>query len=420
MVMGPGVVLDVTAFISAQEFVSAQNQHKEPEDPFARQCFVEIVQSLIFQPTIWVLHPTLPSPTPSDFGSEPFLLQELFRASVVLPLRLAGTETRQLRAAEELALDQLETKGVETLLRFVHELVECDNEQRELRRGVPLGDRLVGWAAFQARRVRHAPGHHSVRIHTPDGIEEDPFGDWSRHTARAVRGALRDIAGKEDADYLIATLARALRYQARAAIKQIPYQPHPLRRDFALTFALGDQGMESDHVFKLVQAVRGIYDSLSDAAGKANPYRLGLFELELPLLGGRLWSQDDTDRMDDRAWISFVSERICEYRRHASDLRSAIDRCVGEEDYLRVHRDLEEVKRQLLERLGLKNVELAPLERELVQGVASVAESAPGVPKVGGVWLSMRSLGRRFTFSGKDYQKFLYREFLEAWKRSGN
>jgi len=417
---GRGVVLDVTSFISAQEFIAAQNRHEEPEDPFARQCFVEVVQSLIFQPVVWVVHPTLLLPSHSDFGSEPSLLQELFRADAVRPLRLGEMEAGRLRAAEDLALDQLETNGVETLLRFIQQVVECDHAQRELGKGLPLADRLVAWTSFQARRVRHVPGHHSVRIHTPDGIEEDPFGDWSRHTARAVRGRLREVAGDEDAKYLITTLARALRYQARAAIRRIPYQPHPLRRDFALTFALADQGVESDNVFRLVQAVRGIYASMSEAAGETGTHRLQLLELELPLLGGRLWGQEDIGRMDDHAWVRLVAERISEYRRRAADLRQAIDRCVAEEDYLRIDRDLAEVKQQLLERLGLKGVDLAPLEKELVQSVASVAESAPGVPKVGGVWLGIRSLGRRLTFSGRDYQKFLYKEFLEAWKRSGN
>jgi hypothetical protein len=60
------------------------------------------------------------------------------------------------------------------------------------------------------------------------------------------------------------------------------------------------------------------------------------------------------------------------------------------------------------------------MERELVGTVASVAEAAPGVPKVSGLWFSARTLGKQFAFTGaQPFQRFLYREFVDAWKRAG-
>ncbi|MEO3790892.1 hypothetical protein ABGB14_11795 [Nonomuraea sp. B10E15] len=126
----------------------------------------------------------------------------------------------------------------------------------------------------------------------------------------------------------------------------------------------------------LIQAVRGIHDSLRDAAG-GDEYRLQLLQLELPLLGGRLWSRTDAGRRDDHSWIRFVSARVQEYRERATTLRQAVEQCVTDEDSIRLARDIEDVKRQLLER-------------------------------------------KQCAFSGaQPYQRFLYREFVDAWKRAG-
>ena len=60
------------------------------------------------------------------------------------------------------------------------------------------------------------------------------------------------------------------------------------------------------------------------------------------------------------------------------------------------------------------------MEKDLVAGVASVIEAAPGVPKVSGIWLGARSLRKYVGRPGQQpFQQFLYKEFVSAWKRSG-
>ena len=56
------VLIDVTSLIGAEEFILAQNNRRALGDPFGRQCFVEIIQSLIFMSRVYVAHPTLPTP----------------------------------------------------------------------------------------------------------------------------------------------------------------------------------------------------------------------------------------------------------------------------------------------------------------------------------------------------------------------
>jgi hypothetical protein len=144
-----------------------------------------------------------------------------------------------------------------------------------------------------------------------------------------------------------------------------------------------------------------------------------ILELELPLLGGRLWNADEAGKLADDDWIEYVADKVAEYRDSAQELRSAIERCVTAEDYLRLVRDIDEVRHRLTERLGLRSVQLSPVERELVASVASVSESLPGIPKVSGLWLGVRSIEKRYVFGGDPFQRFLYKEFVKAWKRAG-
>jgi hypothetical protein len=71
------VLVDVTSLIGAEEFVLAQNNGRPLGDPFGRQCFVEVVQSLIFMSHVYVAHPTLAAPRDTDFGEQPRLLRAL-------------------------------------------------------------------------------------------------------------------------------------------------------------------------------------------------------------------------------------------------------------------------------------------------------------------------------------------------------
>jgi hypothetical protein len=192
-----------------------------------------------------------------------------------------------------------------------------------------------------------------------------------------------------------------------------------MRRDFLLTFELTRGGAESTFILDVIKVVRGIQASLLAAGGESIASRLQILEVELPLLGGRLWESADVGKRSDIDWIEFVADKIAEYRERAQDLRAAIERCVAAEDYLRLVRDIGAVRQKLMERLGLRSVDLSPVERDLVNSVASVTESVSGVPKVSGLWIGIRAVEKRYVFSGEPFQRFLYKEFVKAWKRSG-
>ncbi len=411
------VLLDVTTVIGAEEFIKASNKLTEPGDPFARQAFVELVQSLIFMTRVLVAHPTLSTPRPEDFGRRPWLLQTLMSAGLVQPLQLDMVVTPRAADLEQQTLSDLQSwQGNKALAQFIEQTIVCDREQVGMHNS--LSARIRGWAEFQAAQVRSADGHR-VRIDTTDGIEKDNFGVWARAAAIVLQGALQQIYPAGEEPYVAATLARGLKYRARADSAGLLYQSHPMRRDFLITFDLARDGVTASIVLDVIKAVRGIQRSLASLVDESQTHRVELVELELPLLGGRLWKADEVGQLAEHAWIELITGRILEYRDRAAGLRHAIEQCVGQEDYLRLVRDIDGAKRELLERLGIRQVEVSPVERDLVNGVASVAESVPGMPKVSGLWLGARKAGRQLMGSGTSVQRFLYKEFAHAWKQAG-
>jgi len=412
------IVLDVTSFISAEDFILSQNQGALPLDPFARQCYAEVVQSLIFFDEVAVPHPTRLDPRPDDYGSQPRLLRLLFELGIVTPLAFSTSEARKLAGVEQSLLNALDMRGAALLQSFVDKTAICDREQRAQGGAQPMLHKIVDWSNFQESQVRRTHGSHLVRINTTDGVEADPFGDWARGSARLLEGELQRLLPHQDAQlHLTATLARSLRYVAKANVKQLAYQAHPLRRDFCVAFDMADGGASDLEILDVIREIRGIHRGLQVAGGLKHRDRLRLLELELPLLGGRLWTSRERGRYDDERWLQLTCGRLNEYRDRASKLRQAISRCIFEEDKLRMKLDLDRVRERLLQDLGLKAAELNDTERELIRDVATVADTAIGLPIVKPLLIGGRIFGRKLATTSNAYQKFVYREFIGAWKR---
>lgn len=418
MRQGSRMVLDVTSFISAEEFIVSQNRGEQPLDPFARQCYAEVVQSLIFFDQVLVPHPTRLDPRPEDYGSQPRILRHLFDLGIVAPLSFTAPEARLLTRVEDRVIDSLKTDGVVSLLSFIEKTARCDEEQQARGGQQQMLRKIIDWNEFQQERVRQPGDHHRTRIATADGIEADPLGDWARASATVMEGQLRKLVpDKESQLHLTATLARSLRYVARANVKKLAYQAHPLRRDFCLTFDMTTGGASDTEIMDVIREIRGIHRMLQAAGGPQHNNRLQLLELELPLLGGRLWTSEERGRYDDNRWLQLACGRLDEYRARATDLRRAVSRCISEEDKLRLKMEIDHVCNELLHRLGLKSVEMNETERELVRDVASVADSAIGLPIVSPMLIGGRALTQKFAAAGNAYQKFVYREFVGAWKK---
>lgn len=114
------VLIDVTSLIGAEDFILAQNNHRPLADPFARQCFVEIIQSLIYMPRVYVAHPTLARPSDADFGEQPLLLRSLVSRGLGTALQFDEPTWHAAESLEAAALRDLQSAdGLNSVVRFV-------------------------------------------------------------------------------------------------------------------------------------------------------------------------------------------------------------------------------------------------------------------------------------------------------------
>lgn len=186
------VLIDVTSLIGAEEFICAQNGRRASVDPFGRQCFVEVIQSLILMSAVYIAHPTIAAPRADDFGEHPRLLRALLTRGLVTALRADHASWNAAQEIEAAALQDLQNvSGLNSVVRFVTQAQLCDEANAQTD---ALSDRMRVWSAFQEGQVYGIPGHHSARIQTSDGIEEDAFGEWARAIAVVLRGTLSSVA----------------------------------------------------------------------------------------------------------------------------------------------------------------------------------------------------------------------------------
>ncbi|WP_228541273.1 hypothetical protein [Nocardia sp. XZ_19_369] len=175
--MSNRVMVDVTTFTSAEEFILSQNHSSpsRPRDPFAQQCYAELVQSLIYFDEVLVPHPTKLNPVPADYGDFPRILRHLFDLRIAVPMLIGIGEEPALATAERTAIETLKTTGVETMLRFIDKTRRADREVQERGGGQRMLANIAAWADYQWENVR-IEGHHRARIASADGVELDPFG----------------------------------------------------------------------------------------------------------------------------------------------------------------------------------------------------------------------------------------------------
>jgi hypothetical protein len=411
-------LLDVTSIISAESFIRAQNGGRISGDPFARQCFSEVAQTLIFHPSVSVAHPSSLRPHPTDYGSEPVLLQCLFKLGALAPLHVSTGSKSALTNLERRAAETLDRRGIDILHEFLDGTARADAQQHVEEKS--FADLASEWSAFQAKQVRDR-GHRS-RVPTRDGIDDDAFGQWARHASAFARDRLRVLSGGEDPAYLLAALSRSMRYSARASVLNVSYQPYPLRRDFALIVgSTGAHVLDAERVARMVAAVRGIQGSIRDAAGDALGERVHLMELELPLIGGRLWESNELGRISDDDWVREVAQRLSAYRRAATPLRAAIARCVLDEDEARLRRDIADIRTQLTRRFGLANPATpSGSERAATEGVDLARRVfLPRAPNVTGFFFEIVRSAKDARRRRRPHKQFIYREFVKSWKASG-
>jgi len=413
------ILTDVTTYISADDYLSSKASEKTPEDPFALQAYSDLAQTLIFYENIYVPHPIkLKDCSNEDFGTKPAFLSELLKRGIVKPLNLNAEEIPTVAQNENALLSWLQTEGAEYIGDHLLKMQQVDQSlpKQSSFQGVSFS-RLCDWAKFQSTRVRKVNDSHRRRIPTENGIEQDSFGEWARSLAIVFRKRFADI-GQELYDYVVATLLRALRYRIRANITDMVYQSHAIRRDFVLRCSCYDCGVPEDMTNHVIGLIRGIYDDMVSATQDTLHARVRLLRFTVPLLGGKLWGEDDvnTGRLASEA---FIVDRIQEYRDRIKPLRSSIAGITDEEDFAVVERDLEEIRVKLEEYFGLRNTSLTEVEKAVVDtGLGTLDVSGHFAKGQGLLFSALSSLKRRIFLGSSPLQQLLFREFRKGWKKT--
>ena len=409
------ILTDVTTYISAQEYTMSKCMGRSSADPFGLQAFAELMQSIFLYDHVYVPHPVkLRDCSKEDFGKEPRLLIDLLDRGIVEPLNLSSSVSSRVKEDEENILSFLKNEGAKQLMSYLTTTEKDEQLRRQERRsfeGVTLS-RLREWSQYQYAEIRYAEGHHPERIPTRDGIEKDPIGKFARSFADVF-----PKLGKKHTDYFVATLLRGLRYQIRANIAEIHYQPHVMRRDFILACGFHDSGVSKDYTREMIKLIRGVRETI--AAHAEETVRVELLDYEVPLIGGKLWEKGDTDRYANSpdSFIDFVVDRVDRYRDETRILRDAISAVRNEEGTKRLERDFERIQERLLDAFGLKRPILTEIDKALVEGGLAASSSVPGLPNMKGLLIEVIPFMKRKVFSRTTpLQQFVYREFLRGWK----
>ncbi len=407
------VMLDVTSVIGAEEYIKSCAMHSLPGDPLALQAYAHLVQTVLLYDQVFVPHPTiLASPTVDDFGTSPALLCALMKRDIIRPLCLTLTQTNQVSKDEEALIKWLQSNGAEVLSGYFDSLVKPEDATSP---STVTSQKLKAWVDYHEENVRSAPGHHVARIGTKHGVEEDEIGDFAGAFSNVFLHRFDHVALKPTA-YLVGFFLSALRYRVRANIAKMPYQAHILRRDFAISTDVNGSGYSHSHVMNLLDLVRGVHETLRSKAGSRDHERIELLELRVPLLGGKLWTQEDTKR-DPDSFLALVVDRITEYRDKTAVLRNTVAAIHDEDGARQLARDFEAITQEVLEACGLQRPEITETDTAIIEAGAAVSGAIPGVPNMKGLLITIPALVKRLVFSGSNpLRQFVYREYMRGWK----
>jgi hypothetical protein len=412
------ILADVTSFISAQDYIISIFNKRPNFDPFAQQSYAELIQSILIYDNIYVPHPTILSNcAPEDFGREPKLLSLLLEKGIVAPLNIENDKQIDYKNAEDEIDKWLRTHGADKISEYIS-ITEHDEMLRKAQKSNFDGNtvsRLSEWCEFHLNNIRHNNNHHKSRISTKDGIEDDGFGEFARGFSSIFREKYNPIF-KGQLDYLVATIMRALRYQTRANICGIAYQPHVMRRDFVLGCNIELSDLPKDYANELIKLIHGIYDELKKYSNPFYQKRVKVLRYNIPLLCGKLWNDTDKDMYKDSC-LEYVTSRLEEYKSKCAILRDQLRKIYSDEDFYKLEGKFEETKSQLFEACGILSTKLTEVDNMLLEGGSAVVDSIPGVPNMKGILINAASLlKKKFFFKSNPAQQFVFQEFLKGWK----
>jgi hypothetical protein len=401
------IAVDVTTFISAEEFALSRNAKRSELDPFARQSYTELLQSLLLYDDIVVMHPTmLHGATVDSFGERPWLLRYAMDADLVRPLDLKAEEVTACGTLDDALQRSLKREGDLLLRNFV------TSAAKEIGARPSLLHQIAAWAAHQVDPQRLERNQHGVRITTRDGIEDDALGTWARAASVVLGDVLSPVGPDSVVPQVVSVLTRGLRYRCRAKAAGVTYQAHPTRRDFAVMCGLFQTGLGTDRAHELLDMIRGVSRGLAQELSYEE-HLVQIVEFELPLLGGRLWRESEPGGHSESGWIRLVVDRIKAYREKCQPLREVVRSWVHAEQGNQLTAELRALASDLEGQL--KGPEPGTEFAAMVRNVPSVGATVEGAPVMKHIHLAAGNTNQP---TESDYVQFLYGEFIRAFGQS--
>ena len=395
---------DVTTYISAEEYlISVANRSRMPEDPYGILSYSQLAQTFIFYDDIYISHPMLKNNCDyKDFGKEQIFLSKLFEYNIVKPLNIPIQLSEQFSESERKIQTWLLEDGKSRLLKLI---TNIDDTKKS---------KIVRWLNFQCNTEKVKQGHYN-RITTSNGIEDDFYGNYATEFAVENFKKIRFIP-ENQLNYFIATLIRTLKYKNRSNNLNYQYSPHYIRKDFSLLCDLYDVGIDETDTYKCIQAIEEIPEKL---AGVNNndvfQDKIKLLTLKMPLLSGKLWSENDIDKYKN-SFIDFAVEQIAQYREKSRDVRKNISAIKTEEDCTSLMLQFHSVYEPIISMIKSKSK--SKIDNSLIKEGFACYDSSHEIPICNGMQITFNSdsqSGGRLYSCMSPIQQFIYREFQTAW-----
>lgn len=358
------------------------------------------MHALALHEQIHVPHPgSEAAPQAEDFGEEP-LLRALMDVGLATPFRLDSDMQTRYEAWTARSRDTLQAHGDVILSRVLQGEAVSGQEPAPWS---PAS--LRRWTRFQRSQVVDRSGRHSARIPGAKGVDYGEFGDSIIRAVAPRRSELQALLADEEPEFVIAYLARGVRYQARAAAARRPYLPHTLRRDFIVQVQAEEFQETRAGAVVLRDAIRGIPEALRSAS-LHGAKKIDLLELRTPLLGGRVWKLEDCARKSNSDFARLVAEELAKRHEGYAPLRKVVRGIRTEERAIEVEAELAEVAEECRRRLAGDARSLNHAERALRDATGAV----PGIGKLVEIIIVGKNVKRDVYYSGTDLQQLVFRE----------
>jgi len=406
------IMMDITTFHSARDYITYEGVLGQENDPFAKESYCRLLQTLCFYDEIYVAHPKAIQNVTNDYFEETQLLYELLKLGVVKPLSLDDKSCKLLNYNEK-EKTKFFTRAAGDIFDGFFESLNKDEINK-----------IGKWVDFQKKDpIIIKQNKLDVSL---TGIDDDKYGELTKKIAKDKAEKLKFLENKEYIEYFIMTIIRSVKYGERASVggngeTAVIYNPFHMRRDFLLRTEYYNNSDEDEE-----QRVFEKIDDFIKSIKKSGNIKTKNFEqniVRIPFMGGVLWGSKDYDKNKNKnSWVNLVAERIAEVREEAKPLREKIASIKTEADYIDFDAMLEDFRSRIIKLYKKKDLDDNNYLYTFVPLLSFMGVDNSIIPYLAGSFIvgqiALKSYnfiteknGGRFLRNGGSFEQYLYKQF---------